>query len=91
MTDTKPAEFISHPLEGLVDLDSSDEAAELALFNEPAEPRFQAAMAFADGCKHTTQALNALALVLASYGDDEGSELLKVFARRMAAYEATVL
>lgn len=68
-----------------------DTEAELALFNEPAEPRQQAAMAFSDGCQHTTQALNALALVLASYGDDEGSELLKGFARRMAAHEATIL
>lgn len=76
---------IQHPLEGLVDLD----ATEVALYNEPVPPTLADEVRNTwERCKHTTQTLNALALVLAYYGDDEGSELLKVFARRMAAHEA---
>lgn len=66
----------------------TDTEAELVLFNEPAEPRFQAAMAFSDGCQHTTQALQALALVLESYEDPEGAAILRDAALRMAAHEA---
>lgn len=58
------------------------------LFNEPAEPRFQAALAYSDGCLHTTQALNALALVLEGYEDHEGAAILRDAALRMATHEA---
>lgn len=70
----------------------TDAEAELALFNEPVEPALADAVRNTwERCKHTTQALNALALALAYYDDHEGSELMKVLARRFATHEATVI